>query len=159
HTFFAGQVEHFAKSYRVVAVDLRGHGTSVKPHQEYTLDGFVDDLVWLCDQIGLAKPVIVGHSMGGNVALELAARHPDRPAAIGLLDSAVVPPPALVDALRPVAEAMRGPEYREAAAALYASVFLPTDNAERKARIVETTSSVPQHVMSSAFEHHITAYD
>jgi pimeloyl-ACP methyl ester carboxylesterase len=159
HTFFARQVDHFARAHRVVAVDLRGHGASDKPRQEYTLDGFVDDLVWLGGQLGLAKPVIVGHSMGGNVALELAARHPDLPAAIVLVDSAVVPSSALVDALRPVAEAMRGPRYREVAAELYASVFLPTDDAERKARIVETTSAVPQHVMSSAFEHHITAYD
>jgi pimeloyl-ACP methyl ester carboxylesterase len=159
HSFFTHQIERFASSHRVIAVDLRGHGASDKPRQEYTLDGFVDDVVWLCGQLGLAKPVIVGHSMGGNVALELAARHPDLAAAIVLIDSVVVPPSALVDALRPVAEAMRGPGYREASSALYASVFLPTDNAERKARIVETTSSVPQHVMSSAFEHHITEYD
>jgi pimeloyl-ACP methyl ester carboxylesterase len=159
HTFFARQVEHFARSHRVVAVDLRGHGASDKPYQEYTLDGFVDDLVWLCDQLRLVKPVIVGHSMGGNVALELAARHSELPAAIVLVDSVVTPGPAFLEAVRPVAEALRGPGYREAVAALYASVFLPTDDPERKARIVETASSAPQHVMSSAFEHHITDYD
>jgi pimeloyl-ACP methyl ester carboxylesterase len=159
HTFFNDQVEHFAKSHRVVAMDLRGHGASDKPDQEYTLDGFVDDLVWLSDQLRVVKPVIVGHSMGGNVALELAARHPDRPAAIVLVDSVVTPSPAFVDAVQPVGEALYGPEYREAATALMESVFLPTDDLARKARIIETMCSAPQRVMASAFEHHITAYD
>ena len=48
--------------------------------------GFADDLAWLCDQLRVAKPVVVGHSMEGNVAFELARRHPDLPAAVVALD-------------------------------------------------------------------------
>jgi len=48
----------------------------------YTVAGFAEDLVWLCRQLAVEKPVIVGHSMGGNVALELAASYPDFAAAI-----------------------------------------------------------------------------
>ena len=74
HTFFAPQFHYFRRTHRVVAVDLRGHGASDKPGQDYTVAGFVDDLVWLCGQLELTKPVVIGHSMGGNIALELAAR-------------------------------------------------------------------------------------
>ncbi len=76
HTYFAPQLGHFAgRGHRVVAVDLRGHGRSDKPHQEYTMQIFADDLAWVCERIGLEKPVVVGHSMGGIVAFNLAARY------------------------------------------------------------------------------------
>lgn len=48
HTVLAPQISHFSKSHRVIAVDLRGHGASDAPHQEYTLAGFADDLAALC---------------------------------------------------------------------------------------------------------------
>src|SRR5690242_8544380 len=79
HSFFAPQLAHFSGTHRVVNVDLRGHGASDKPRQDYTVAGFADDLAWLCERLGVQKPVVIGHSMGGNIALELAARHPDLP--------------------------------------------------------------------------------
>jgi pimeloyl-ACP methyl ester carboxylesterase len=77
HTMFTPQIEHFSKSYRVIAVDLRGHGISDKPHQEYTIAGFADDLAYLCRELQLQRPIVVGHSMGGTVSLDLAARYGD----------------------------------------------------------------------------------
>ena len=74
-SFFAPQFEHFARhGHRVVAADLRGHGQSDKPHDTYTMQLFADDLAFLCGELGLAKPVVIGHSMGGVVA------SPSRPA-------------------------------------------------------------------------------
>jgi len=66
HTHLDPQFEYFSRSHRVIAVDLRGHGVSDKPVQDYTMAGFADDLAWLRAQLGLAKPVVVGHSMGGT---------------------------------------------------------------------------------------------
>jgi predicted esterase len=63
HTTFAPQFEHFARiGHRVVAVDLRGHGKSDKPHQSYTMQLFTDDLAWMCEQLGLQKPLLVNAS-------------------------------------------------------------------------------------------------
>jgi pimeloyl-ACP methyl ester carboxylesterase len=68
HTYFAPQIEHFAsQGHRAVAVDLRGHGRSDKPHQSYPMQAFADNLAWMCEQLELAKPMVVGHSMGGIV--------------------------------------------------------------------------------------------
>jgi pimeloyl-ACP methyl ester carboxylesterase len=67
HRSFSAQAEFFRKSYRVISVDLRGHGASEAPHQDYTMTVFEDDLAWLCAELGLRKPIIVGHSMGGSV--------------------------------------------------------------------------------------------
>jgi len=153
HGYLEPQFEYFRRRHRVVAVDLRGHGDSDKPDQDYTVAGFADDLAWLGRELGLHRPVVVGHSMGGVVALELAARHPELPGAIVMLDSPVFASPQLLDAVRPVIEGLKTPGYREVQRQLVAAVsFLPTDDKERAARIVDHMSSAPQRVMASSFE-------
>jgi pimeloyl-ACP methyl ester carboxylesterase len=159
HTLFASHVTHFSRSHRVIAVDLRGHGASDAPRQDYPVAGFADDLAWQCTQLGLERPIIVGHSMGGTIALELAARYPNLAAAIVLIDSVILPPPAFVDELRTYAEALSGPCYPQALARAAAPLFLPTDDAARKTRLLARMSLTPQHVAASAFADHLIAYD
>ena len=75
HTSFAPQVQHFGHDHRVLAVDLRGHGQSDAPEQDYTIPGFADDVAWLGHEVGIDRAIFVGHSMGGTVVLDLAACH------------------------------------------------------------------------------------
>jgi len=154
HTHFAPQFEHFAsRDHRVMAVDLRGHGRSDKPHQSYTMQLFADDLAWMCSQIGLQKPLVIGHSMGGVVSLALAMRYPDLPSAIVMVDAPVVRPADARAALPGFLEQLRGANYREVVRDYVSNVlFIPTDDQERKERIVQQMSSAPQHVVVSAFE-------
>jgi pimeloyl-ACP methyl ester carboxylesterase len=160
HTYMAPQFEHFRRAHRVIAVDLRGHGLSDKPKQEYTMTAFADDLVWLCNQLGVKKPVVIGHSMGGVIAVELAARFPDVPAALIALDSPLLPPQELRSAAAQVREMLWTANYREAQRKFVADMlFLPTDDPRRKVQIVEAMSSAPQHVMASAFENTTFRYD
>jgi len=98
--------------------------------------------------------------MGGNVALELARCHPDLPSAIVLVDSAIVPPAGLIEAVEALAVSLHGPEYREAQRRFMGDLtFLPTDDPQDKARIIDLMSSAPQHVMGNALEHHILQWD
>ena len=60
--------------------------------------GFADDSAWQCAQLSLEKPVIIGHSFGGAVALELCGRHPALASGMMMIDSIVMSPPALRDA-------------------------------------------------------------
>jgi pimeloyl-ACP methyl ester carboxylesterase len=159
HSFFAPQVAHFCREHRVIAVDLRGHGVSDAPHQEYTVAGFAADVAWQCAQLGLERPVIVGHGMGGTIALELAARYPELPAAIVLIDSVILPPPGFVDRLRPIAEELAGACYHHALERAVAPLFQSTDDPVRKARLLARMSLTPQHVAASAFRNHLLAYD
>ncbi len=72
-----GVAEHLvAGGHRVVAVDLRGHGRSSKPDGPYDVPTVADDLAALIARLGIDRPVAAGQSWGGNVVLELAARHP-----------------------------------------------------------------------------------
>lgn len=159
HSFLDPQFRHFTARHRVVNIDLRGHGKSDKPKQEYTVAGFADDLAWLCGQLGIEKPVLVGHSMGGNVSLEVARRHPDLPSAVVMLDSCIIPPVALVPGLASMGEGLRGPDHREVSKQIVEGVSLPTDDARRKAWMVKVMSAVPQFVASSAFDGHILNWD
>ena len=72
---------------RVVALDQRGHGRSDKPDDGYDFATIVRDDIAAADALELGERFLVaGHSWGANVALELAAAHPDRVAALALVD-------------------------------------------------------------------------
>ena len=153
HTHFAAQFEYFSRSHRVVAPDLPGFGQSDAPEREYGITAFADDIAWLCDELDLHGPVIVGHSMAGAVALEVAAAHPELPSAVVLLDPIpIVPLPALQAQRGQLAEALAGPTYREAFRGFAeARMFRPTDDPELRARIVDEMCATPQHVLVPTF--------
>ncbi|MEJ0017769.1 MAG: alpha/beta hydrolase [Acetobacteraceae bacterium] len=158
HSHFAPQFEHFAaRGHRVVAVDLRGHGRSDRPEQEYTMLGFADDLAWLCGELGLVKPLVIGHSMGGIAAFELAGRFPHVPAAVALVDSSVAP--ASRAGFSNAFDLLGGSDYLPKVRDYIArNLFIASDDTARRDQIVEQMSSTAHHVMLSAMSS-VRAYD
>lgn len=78
-----------ADAYRVVVPDLRNHGKS--PHApEHSYPLLVDDVLRLLDRLGIDSASVVGHSMGGKVAMWLALHHPQRVERLGVVDIAPV---------------------------------------------------------------------
>lgn len=75
-----------AAGHPVVAVDQRGHGRSAKPDVGYDTDTVCADLIAVLDDLGWQRSIAVGQSWGGNVVVELAARHPERLAGICGID-------------------------------------------------------------------------
>lgn len=66
-----------AKNYRVIAPDLLGHGLSAKPRTDYSLGAFAAGLRDLLDELGIREATIVGHSLGGGVAMQFMYQHPE----------------------------------------------------------------------------------
>src|SRR2546427_2461709 len=80
HTYsFRHQIPAFAADYRVVAVDLKGFGYSEKPrNSDYSLTWQAGMVAKLMEALGIARADVVGHSMGGEVAMRLAAAYPEK---------------------------------------------------------------------------------
>jgi pimeloyl-ACP methyl ester carboxylesterase len=87
---FHEQLDHFAPRHHVASLDLRGHGQSDTPDEGFDIATYTDDVAWFIDRLGMDRPIVVGHSMGGAIALQLAASHPDLTRAVVLVDPAPV---------------------------------------------------------------------
>ena len=74
----------------VVALDQRGHGLSDQPDHGYDFATLCDDLVAVLDGLGWLRAVVVGQSTGGNIAVELARRAPERLAGVAGIDGGVL---------------------------------------------------------------------
>lgn len=144
-SFFAPQFDHFSASHRVVNVDLAGHGKSRAP-AAFTIDGLAADVAALGRQLGLGRGVVVGHSMGAMVALALSRQAPELVSAVIMTD----PPPLSKEVWKDFAASLlrgfEGPDPGTARRDFVEQMFLPTDDADRRARIVKTMCAVPDYV-------------
>jgi pimeloyl-ACP methyl ester carboxylesterase len=92
---FREHMPELARLGHTIALDQRGHGgtTNSGRSEDYTLDGLVADLAAAFDGLGLARADLLGHSLGGMVALRFALAHPQRVASLVLMDTSPRPMP------------------------------------------------------------------
>lgn len=81
----------FCDRYRVLSIDMRGHGDSGRPGY-YALAHFVSDLHTACRHFSLERPILIGHSFGGEVASQLAGIFPEIPSRCVLIEGLGPPP-------------------------------------------------------------------
>lgn len=78
HSIFRPQLDPLGEVAQLIYVDLRGQGRSARHRNEYYQVGIMaDDIAALCAKLGIEKPVVLGYSFGGFIALSLALRHPE----------------------------------------------------------------------------------
>jgi pimeloyl-ACP methyl ester carboxylesterase len=75
---FAKQLNEFAKKNRVIAIHLRAHGKSSFPDSPFTIDSFTEDVFKFLEEMKVDNAIVVGFSLGGSIALNLAAKHPEK---------------------------------------------------------------------------------
>ncbi len=78
HTTWSPVFEQLAKRYTVIAPDLLGHGRSDKPRADYSVGGYANGMRDLLTVLGIDKVTVVGHSLGGGVAMQFAYQFPER---------------------------------------------------------------------------------
>ncbi|MCG8605420.1 alpha/beta hydrolase [bacterium] len=90
-----GVISALSEKFRVLAIDLRGHGASEKPHHplDYGLDT-VKDIIRLLNHLGISRSHIAGYSYGGGIALKLVATYPDRVKSVIIGGAGWTPRPA-----------------------------------------------------------------
>ncbi|MCH8988936.1 MAG: alpha/beta hydrolase [Chloroflexi bacterium] len=79
-----------AEDHAVIALDLRGHGESDKPNHGYDFASVSKDVLGVIEQLGGDAPVVVGHSWGGSVALELAVMAPESMKGMAWIDGGMI---------------------------------------------------------------------
>ncbi|MEN8133550.1 MAG: alpha/beta hydrolase, partial [Pseudomonadota bacterium] len=124
HKFWTPQLEYFAKQYQVVWVDLAGHGESGSHREQYTMQSFGQDVAAVVQETNAQQVVLVGHSMGGPVALEAAKLLGDR--AIGIIGVDTFYTPFTYPTTAEQIEAFAGPfreDYAKASQNMVQSMF------------------------------------
>lgn len=86
-SYWAGQLPVFSRRFRVVALDLGGHGESGLGRRAWTIESFGDDVAAVVQGLGLGRVVLIGHSMGGDVVVAAARGLPGRVAALVWVDT------------------------------------------------------------------------
>jgi pimeloyl-ACP methyl ester carboxylesterase len=88
HTFWDQQVVFLKKNYRVITIDLPGHGKSSAPQIDYSLDLFAESIKSVLDDLKIEKAFLVGHSMGYPVSRRFIQKYPDRASGLCIVDGA-----------------------------------------------------------------------
>jgi pimeloyl-ACP methyl ester carboxylesterase len=119
--------------------------------------GFADDIAWQCEQLALQRPVVIGHSLGGAIALEMCGRHPELASGLIMIDSIVMGRKELRESLEVslLLQGIGGPDYLAVSRANAWEIGCDYDDPARRQAIFEEyilppCESTPQHVAFSA---------
>lgn len=75
--YWKEQVNYFKDKYTVVTMDLPGHGKSGKDRNDWSLDGFAEDVNTIINELNLKNVILIGHSMGADINLIASTSHPE----------------------------------------------------------------------------------
>ena len=148
---WAWQLDHFAESHRVLAVDLRGHGRSSAPPSGYDAPQLAADLATLLDQLACPPVIGIGHSLGGLVLTTMAANHPDTTTALVCIDPAYLTPDQTGQTFATMSQALeRDP--RGLMADIFADIDKPSTPNHVKELHQRRIKDVPEHVIRQVLD-------
>jgi pimeloyl-ACP methyl ester carboxylesterase len=158
HTTLLRQQTFFETSHTVINVDLRGHGESDAPEQAYSVSQYAEDMIWLCAELGVRRASVVGHSMGGAVALEMGSKNPSLVESVAMLDTVFQPPSSLNDILEPLLPGLVGAGYKAAYRSIMKALSPPSDHAALD-HVLQRFPRATQNVLLSALKGHMEDHD
>ncbi len=154
-SYWDAQLPHFVEKYKVIAIDLAGHGESGLDRKEWTMGAFGEDVVAVVNKLNLDQVVLVGHSMGGFVILEAARRMPQL--VIGLVGVDTLANFEFKFTQEQIDELFTPlrSNFVEATRNFVRTMFTPTSDSALVEKIVVDMSSAPQDVGIGALEGYV----
>jgi pimeloyl-ACP methyl ester carboxylesterase len=150
------QVQHFASKRQIVALYLGGHGASGQQRAQWTMRAFAEDVAAVVDALKLERVVLVGHSMGGYIIVEVARLLGER--VVGLVGADTLwdverqrSPEQIEAAIADFVEPLRV-NFKETAAKFAEGMFLPTSNATLRRETVAAMAAMPAEIGAGAME-------
>jgi len=146
------QVAHFAPNYKVITIDLAGHGTSGRNRSRWTIRAFAQDVGAVVESLALERFVLIGHSMGGAVIVEAARRMLKIPLGVVGVDTwrnigLVRTPEQIADFIAPFRA-----DFTPAARGFAIAMFLPTSPGILIEQIVSSMCAAPPAIAVGALE-------
>ncbi|HYO81847.1 MAG TPA: alpha/beta hydrolase [Bryobacteraceae bacterium] len=153
-TFWRFQVSELSKHFKVLAIDLPGHGKSDKPDVPYTAKLFSGAVQSAMDANGIQRAVLAGHSMGSLVIRQVIAEAPERVLGVVSIDGSIVRtlPESFIKQVEERVSSMRGPEGLETRRKLIESMFTSATPPELRSEILAKMLATPSHVAASAMD-------
>jgi pimeloyl-ACP methyl ester carboxylesterase len=156
-SFWAGQIEPFSRQFKVVAVDLAGHGDSGRNRERWTIQSYGDDVAAVVKKLELKRVILIGHSMGGDVIPEAALRLPGRVVGLIWIDTYKKPGTGRTPEEVQAFVAKLSPNFPDAARDLVRSMFVSTSDPALVERVAQIMSSAPPSIalpsLDSAFSY------
>jgi pimeloyl-ACP methyl ester carboxylesterase len=148
------QLDHLRPNHRAVAIDLRGHGRSEPALDgDYSTAAMAADVAAAVDALEIPRFVLVGHSMGGTTALAYAGTHPERVAALVLVDANVDArrlPPEMTEQIAELTQTLESAAYEEAMERYWEQIAGPSDAVRE--RLIRDLRATPREVVVPAFK-------
>ena len=152
-SYWKGQSEPFSRQFKVVAIDLAGHGESGLGRDAWTMEAFGGDVAAVVEKLGLQHVILIGHSMGGDVIAEAARRLPGRVAGLIMVDTyKELGSGSTPEQVQSFAARLRA-NFSDSTHALVRSMFLPNSDPSLVERVAADMSSAPPAVALGALEH------
>jgi pimeloyl-ACP methyl ester carboxylesterase len=139
----AGLARRLAPAFRVVAVDLRGHGRS--GDGPWSWDAVLADLAAVAVELGLVRPAVVGMSLGGMLAAMWARQHPECPGAVSLDGNPPPSRPAQLAGMPPAEAARELDRLREVFAAMSAAMAQPMTDEQTAAALAGARAAAQRY--------------
>ena len=156
--YWQNQIPVFAKEYKVVAIDLAGHGHSSLDRSEFSMLSFANDVKAIIDKENIDRAILIGHSMGGGVIAEAAKLMPDKVIGIVGIDTlqnvAERIPQRQIDEMVKPFEA----DFKSATKRFVSPMFPKGTDQQLMNWVKEDMSSAPKEIALNAFRNYLGQY-
>ena len=156
--YWRAQVPYFSKRYRVITLDLAGHGHSGTIRTRYAMDAFGEDVRAVTEKTGSQRVILIGHSMGGSVIAEAARLMPGRVVGlIGIDTLENIEYPMTREELQKMIAPLEK-DFRTGSRKFVEEMIYPQTDPQLREWILADVSAAPQAVALSAIKEMMTQY-
>ena len=152
-SYWKNQVVSFSKNFKVVAVDLAGHGESSLGRKSWTIEAFGSDVPAVVKKLGLKRVILIGHSMGGAVIAETARQLPGIVVGLIMINTyKKLGPGRTPEQVRAFVDKLRT-DFKDSTSELVKSMFAPASDSSLVNWVAADMSSAPPAIALDALDH------